>query len=413
MASDRTAVAGTAAGASGRFAVARLLRQLPANRLVPFFAWAILFVVMCGFDTLTFVNFPLYATESASPLAGAFYLVAILVLQVFYFSNPNVRQRPPVSYLLLGVLAGLAFLPFRQFHQAWIGQPCFLAGTVLLILPRRVAWSVFPLIVAGNAALRWYYDHGPVHYGNATVNTVYVAVGTIDTGLVVFGLTRLAGLVTRLHEARTELAEMAVAQERLRFARDLHDLLGYSLSAITLKSELTHRLALKNPEKAQEELAEVLDISRRALADVRSVARGYRELSLDAEAASARSVLTAADVDVRMDLKYGELPPPVRTLLATMLREGVTNVLRHSKAEFCDITIREEHGRVELDIRNDGVPPAPAEQDPDSGSGIGNLSSRVTTLGGHLTTGVEPDGRFRLHAAVPVPAPRRSPKINR
>ncbi|MGH8938570.1 MAG: sensor histidine kinase, partial [Actinomycetes bacterium] len=224
------------------------------------------------------------------------------------------------------------------------------------------------------------------------------------TGLVVYGLTRLSNLVTELHAARNELAEMAVAQERLRFARDLHDLLGYSLSAITLKSELTHRLLYKNPDKAQDELAEILDISRRALADVRSVARGYRELSLDAEAASARSVLVAADVDVRMDLDYGELPSRIGTVLATVLREGITNVLRHSKAEQCEISVRQSDGKVWLDIVNDGVPQAITPRAQRGGSGIPNLSARVAALGGKLTTGLDPDGRFRLHAMAPVPA---------
>src|SRR5262249_35453169 len=168
-------------------------------------------------------------------------------------------------------------------------------------LGRALGWAVVPLIAGAMADVQWHFHHIPV-------NAIFGGVATIDTGLVVFGLTRLAGLVTDLHEARTELAEAAVAEERLRFARDLHDLLGYSPSAITLKGHPTHRLLLKTPEKAQEDLTEVPDISRRALADVRSVARGYRELSLDAEAASARSVLTAADVDVRMDLRYGNPP---------------------------------------------------------------------------------------------------------
>jgi two-component system sensor histidine kinase DesK len=410
MAADRTAVPGAAAGASGRFAVARLLRQLPANRMAPFYARAILLVLMCGYDTVTLFNIPLYATTPASIQIGTLYMASIIALQILYFSNPNIRPRPPVSYLLLGVQAGLSFLPLLQFHQAWVGQASFVAGTVLLVLPAWVAWSVFPLIIAGMATLQWHYAV-QAHSNYAVAHAAYLGLSTLQTGLVVYGLSRLAGLVTRLHRARSEMAELAVAQERLRFARDMHDLLGYSLSAITLKSELTHRLALKDPERAQEELTEVLDISRRALADVRSVARGYRELSLEAEAASARSVLTAADVVVRMDLRYSNLPAQVRTLLAIVLREGVTNVLRHSKAERCEITIREDAGRVEMDILNDGVPNAPAEQDPNSGSGIRNLSSRVTALGGRLTTGIEPDGRFRLHATIPAPAPRRSPKI--
>jgi two-component system sensor histidine kinase DesK len=245
----------------------------------------------------------------------------------------------------------------------------------------------------------------------------YTTESTIITGLVVYGLTRLSSLVTELHAARNELAKMAVAQERLRFARDLHDLLGYSLSAITLKSELTHRLMTKDQVRAQEELAEVLDISRQALADVRSVASGYRELSLDTEADAARSVLLAADVNVRMDLDYGELPVRVRTVLATILREGITNVLRHSKAEQCEITVRQADGQVWIDIVNDGASQATAQRTPRGGSGIANLSARIAALDGTLSAGLDPDGRFRLHAQAPVtrarPSTRRDASIER
>jgi two-component system sensor histidine kinase DesK len=227
-------------------------------------------------------------------------------------------------------------------------------------------------------------------------------ISTIITGLVIYGLTRLASVVTAMHAARTEMAKLAVAAERLRFARDLHDLLGYSLSAISLKSELTHRLVTKNPGRAEEELTQILEISRQALADVRSVASGYRELSFDDEARSARSVLSAADVEVRMDLYHRELPPMVRTVLATVLREGVTNILRHSKAERCDITLRQTASDVTIEIVNDGVPPRPREPMLDSGSGIHNLSNRVAHLAGSLTTSNSPEGYFRLRATIPT-----------
>jgi signal transduction histidine kinase len=143
---------------------------------------------------------------------------------------------------------------------------------------------------------------------------------------------------------------------------------------------------------------------------VRSVASGYRELSLDAEAGSARSVLLAADVDAHIRFEHGELSAQVGTVLATVLREGVTNVLRHSKAERCEITVRQEDGRVRMDIVNDGVPPAPTEPGPHGGSGIDNLAVRVAALGGRLTAGVDPDGRFRLHAALPASRPRAEPE---
>jgi signal transduction histidine kinase len=154
------------------------------------------------------------------------------------------------------------------------------------------------------------------------------------------------------------------------------------------------------PDKAREELTEILAISRLALADVRLVSSGYRELSLDEEFQAAESLLAAADVDVELDVNYGTLPTQVGTLLATVLREGVTNVLRHSKGEHCEITVRQFERAVCMEIINDGVPEAPAERT--NGSGIHNLSFRVAMLGGELTAGLEPDGRFRLHARVPA-----------
>ena len=285
------------------------------------------------------------------------------------------------------VYAAIAYSP------AWLSLTGFLAGSVLLVLPARLAWPAFVLVAASMA----------VNYSRLTdspLEITYATLWTTNSGLVVYGLTRLQGLVMELHEARTELAQMAVAQERLRFARDLHDLLGYSLSAITLKSELTHRLVPKDPDKAQNELVEILDISRKALADVRAVANGYRELSLENESESARSLLLAADVAVTTEIHCGDLPTPVKTVLATVLREGITNVLRHSSAERCEISMRQADGRVWLDIVNDGVQTNHAQSN--GGSGIENLSARIAALHGQLVAGIEADGRYGLHAWAPI-----------
>ncbi|HET8641870.1 MAG TPA: histidine kinase, partial [Pseudonocardiaceae bacterium] len=324
---------------------------------------------------------------------SAVYMIAMLSLQLFYFSRPFAQLHSPAGYLALLAQALLVYLPLLEFKQAWVGLPGFLAGSVLLVLPPTLGWISFGLVAASMAVVQGVFTGQPI-------DIAYTTVSTVISGLVVYGLTRLASLVTELHAAQNELAKMAVAQERLRFARDLHDLLGYSLSAITLKSELTHRLVTKNPGKAQEELAEILDIGRKALSDVRSVASGYRELSLDNESRSARSVLIAADVEVNVVLDYDDLPTNVKTVLATVLREGVTNVLRHSKAERCDITVRQEGGRVSLDIVNDGV--QPVQQHSDGGSGVRNLSTRIAALDGEIFAGLEPDGRYRLHVSVPL-----------
>lgn len=371
--------------------------SVPRPLLAPQLARGITAAVLGGFCLIAFLHV-LYLDIGPVHIAlSALYMSALLWLQLFYFTQPTARLRTSSGHLMLLGQTVLVYLPLLQFKQSWVGMPGFLAGSVLLVLPTRLAWPGFACVVLSMGIIQAVFT-------DRAVDIAYTTVSTMITGLVVYGLTRLASLVTQLHSARNELAQMAVAQERLRFARDLHDLLGYSLSAITLKIELTHRLVTKHPARAQEELSEVLAISRRALSDVRSVASGYRELSLAAESESARSVLMAADIDVHMDLDYGVLPSRVRTVLATVLREGVTNVLRHSKAERCEILVRRSSDEVWIDIVNDGVPQDPDEQPPSKGggSGIPNLSVRLAALGGTLIAGPDHDGRFRLHASAPI-----------
>ncbi|WP_394621851.1 histidine kinase [Lentzea sp. JNUCC 0626] len=269
------------------------------------------------------------------------------------------------------------------------GVPGFAAGAALLVLPRRAGWAAFGVVVA---------SQGVVHAvaGNPLTDVTWGMIAATNHGLVLYALTRLWSMVIALQQAREELAAAAVTGERLRFARDLHDLLGYSLSAITLKTELAHRLS---PGQARQELAEVRDIARQALADVRSVALSYRELSFDEELASARALLAVAGVDVRVDAD--EVPTEVEVTLATVLREGVTNLLRHSKAEHCEIELSTSGRLVALDIVNDGVP-AVARKSGD-GSGIGNLTTRVRALGGDLHAGRTPEHTYRLRAEIPLP----------
>jgi len=364
--------------------------------LAPRFAQGLVAAVFTGYCVVAALTM-LYRPDGARTVAYAIpCLLVLLLLQLFFFTRPVAQIRSRTGYLALLCQASLVYLPLLYFEQSWIAMPSFFAGSLLLVLPMALGAVCFLGVVVSIAIIQ-------AGLSETLLDLTYTTISTVITGLMVYGLTRLASLVTELHKAQNELAEMAVAQERLRFARDLHDLLGYSLSAITLKSELTHRLMLRHPARAQEELSEVLDISRRALADVRAVASGYRELSFAAESESARSVLIAADIDVQMDLDYGELPTRVRTVLATVLREGVTNVLRHSKAERCEITVQQNNDTVSIDIVNDGLPERPIEESTrGGGSGIPNLSVRLAAIGGQLTAGVDPDGRYRLHASAPV-----------
>jgi signal transduction histidine kinase len=339
-------------------------------------------------------------------------LLGLLVLQFSYFDRPTTRLRSAQSYGMLFVQACLIYLPLLPLQAHWVSLPSLLIGSALLVMPPAAGWPFFVLNVAVYA---WLQNAGALGLGGA----IFFTAATVMSSLTVFSLLWLVRLVAELDSTRRRLAETAVAEERLRFARDLHDLLGMSLSAIALKSELTSRVLPLDQARAAEELREVLGLTRQALSDVRSVASGYRELSLDSESRTARSVLAAADVRVRMEMLEDELPVPVRTVLAVVLREGVTNVLRHSRVESCEIALRRTGAGVSLDIVNDGVetpttgaavevsagrpePHNAVSRDTSPGSGIGNLTHRVADLGGELTAGVEPDGRFRLRAAVPV-----------
>ncbi len=358
--------------------------------------------------TVVFILFGLSAMTRAFMLTDdgwyialiAGYLTALITLQLSYFARPNVRLRSRQSLALLVVQACLIFLPLIPLGHAWVSLPSLFAGTALLVLPPLAGWTAFAATAVGVVLIR-------IGYGTDFIGGFYSFASILNTGLMVFGLIWLLRLVTELGETRKRLAEVAVAEERLRFARDLHDLLGMSLSAIALKSELTSRIMDIDTKRASDELLEILGLTRQALGDVRSVASGYRELSLDQESRSAQAVLVAADVQVRLEIEHEDLPATVRTVLAVVLREGVTNVLRHSRVERCEIAVRRIGNGVALDIVNDGVENGrPRAEKPvrveAPGSGITNMSDRVAGLGGELTAGVEPDGRFRLRAVVPV-----------
>ncbi|MGW6495480.1 sensor histidine kinase [Nonomuraea angiospora] len=196
------------------------------------------------------------------------------------------------------------------------------------------------------------------------------------------------------HDGKEAKARLAVSEERLRFARDLHDLLGHSLSVITLKSELAAKLATKDAGRAAAEMAQVHRLAGESLAEVQQAVHGYQTLDLDEELAGARVALQAAGARCLIDARTDGLSPAARTLLAWAVREGTTNVLKHSAATRCAITI---DGGV-LEMVNDGVDGRPSA----SGSGLRGLSERLATAGGSFSARPTPAGEFLLRAAVPA-----------
>ena len=223
---------------------------------------------------------------------------------------------------------------------------------------------------------------------------VILAIGSMTTAF-----NRQIRVNLELQAARHELARLAVADERLRIARDLHDLLGHSLSVINLKSELAARLVEHDAARAAAELADVQAVGRQALAEVREAVQGYRQLALDDALAGARSALSAAGIAYELDGTPVELPADVEEVFAWAVREGTTNVVRHSNAARCAVRIRDGASEATLEVEDDGASP-PVE--PQAGSGLTGLAERAAMLRGRLEAGTRPGGGFRLRLVVPL-----------
>jgi two-component system sensor histidine kinase DesK len=202
------------------------------------------------------------------------------------------------------------------------------------------------------------------------------------------------------------MARLAVAEERLRFARDLHDLVGHSLSVIALKAELAERLLQRDPARAAEHVTDVKDVARTALGEVREAVSGYRQPTLVDELAGARMALRAAGIDAELQGSEVELPPDVEALLAWTVREGTTNIIRHSGARSCRIAVRPGLAMASAEVVDDGAGAVFGDDgEKPSGNGLAGLRERAAQLAGRVEAGAAPEGGFRLRVTVPLQRP--------
>jgi two-component system sensor histidine kinase DesK len=223
---------------------------------------------------------------------------------------------------------------------------------------------------------------------------------------------RLAQPVAQLKSTRQELARNAVAEERLRFSRDLHDLLGHTLSVVVVKAEAARRIAGRDLDAALTQVGDIEAVGRQALTEIREAVTGYREGSLATELDRARSALAASDIEVVLHESGPPLPPQTEALLGWVVREGVTNVVRHSGASRARIELHAAEGQARLTITDNGRgPAAPAPrasggtatlESTRTGTGLRGLTERLAAAGGSLTTGPATAGGFRVTAVLPL-----------
>jgi two-component system, NarL family, sensor histidine kinase DesK len=366
-------------------------RQNPESRRAPWWTWA-------------------------APVWGLLWLALPAV--DLGFSDPSVWQ-----WVLAGVgllaFAGLFLQVVMTERPLLVRLAAMLTIAVVLTLTAIDSFALMFVYAASAAAVRLSGRDAVLAVAGVTAVAAATLALTDPEGALFWGITGtvlatgtlwfLIGGILRsnaaLRDARAELADLAVAEERLRFARDMHDLLGHDLSLIALKAELAGKLLPARVDDAAAEVADIRSLSRSALAQVREAVDGYRRPTLPGELAGARVALEAAGIELHVDGAGGTLDPDTESVLAWAVREGATNVIRHSGASRAEITVTAGDAATELEISDDGrgAPASNGGREPE-GHGLAGLIERAHALGGTVEAAAGPDGGFRLRVKVPARA---------
>ncbi|UFR04758.1 histidine kinase [Streptomyces sp. Go40/10] len=383
------------------------------------------------------------AVDHPGPPPTGFALLPWLLMGMGSFSNLLQGRTPDPWIGGLGLLAFnslYVYVTFRAFDRAKrqsvstrVALGLMGVLTTGLALGYGGSWLMFfPLLgLATGAVLRgpWLGRTGillAVYAGAVSgvqdgwEDATSIGYGTFISAMVTAAILSLSEAVRELRAAREELARRAVEQERLRFSRDLHDLLGHTLSVVVVKSEAARRLAPRDMDAALAQISDIESVGRQALTEIREAVTGYREGSLATELARARSALSAASVRVVVRQSGAPLDPQTEALLGWVVREAVTNVVRHSRASRCEITVTGTAERVRLTVTDDGTGTGAGAgtgtgtgTDADTGSGafpgggvggtgLKGLAERLAAAGGSLTAGPAPRGGFTVTADLPA-----------
>jgi two-component system, NarL family, sensor histidine kinase DesK len=351
-----------------------------------------------------FLLVPLATTAASNPtarnLAGlgtALIFVPVVIGVAVVPGPPSASFEAPWRWLLLIVALAIATLAITG-NSNWVTGLAVAAAAC-----GRFCKTVRPAAFGAIACALGGLVIGLVHHtsqGNLAAIVLVPPMGAFFA----YSAGKRNEAVTILRATQAELARVAVAEERLRIARDLHDLLGHSLSLITLKAELTRRLLDTDTRRARAEIGELETVARQSLSDVREAVAGYRQPDLVAELAAARDLLTTAGIACQVTSPpVILLPGDVDAVAAWTIREGVTNVVRHSNATALMITVAVRATATVIELTDNGtaadpVPAAPGR----TGSGLAGLAERVQALGGSLAAGPVDGGGFRLRVSIPA-----------
>jgi two-component system, NarL family, sensor histidine kinase DesK len=353
---------------------------------------------------------------------GWLAVAGLAAFAVLYIATLRVRwrtSRPRASYWLLAALGALTFalvLGFWQDMTALFPLLSIVCGAVIPWVTHRSGHGP-PLPILTVFAVAFASMLIAIGQGASAGDIWSAWYGPALSGLVVSIIYRFMEAVAELRRTREELARSAVDAERLRFARDMHDLLGHTLSVMVVKAQVTRKLVSRDPAQAEQQALDIEEIGRGALSEVRQAVAGYRGRGLARELGAARAALADAGITAQVRQDGPPVPAGADALLGWVVREGVTNVIRHSGGRQCEIKVCSGSGSVTVTVRDDGggtpaAEPAGPGSSPDEtvprapsgGHGLKGLRERLAAGGGTLEAGPRPGGGFCLTATVPVQA---------
>ncbi|WP_086561116.1 sensor histidine kinase [Streptomyces africanus] len=397
-------------------------RKSTPEKVETYTRWSFYFFAVMEFFSVGFTS----AAPLGTRLGGAVMLVVAVHAALAFVTVSRAvdwtrgRRPQPVGLMwtLAAVTAAVSVAAIGIAEHGPDGESVDTAaggvfGVILIFGPGIMALGVRDRrrafgIAGGFAAGTWVVTFA---LGASAVTALFTALIVLIGGVfiaftAVFSVW-LLNAVYELDEARETRARLAVAEERLRFGRDLHDVMGRNLAVIALKSELAVQLAQRGRPQAVAQMVEVQRLAHESQREVREVVRGYREADLASELAGAQGVLTAAGIDCTVSGRTpAGLPAGVQSALGWVVREAATNVLRHGDARRCAVRLEVLEGRVVLSVENDGVGEAGDGEGASgsSGSGLAGLRERLAEIDGTLEAGPAGKGLFRLTAEIPLPS---------
>jgi two-component system sensor histidine kinase DesK len=326
-------------------------------------------------------------SHGLAAVAGYLILAAFCAVYLASLATRWVAETPTRRFwMLYAIMVGLTAVETAFAHEDAFVMLVYVAVVTIGALG---GWSI--LVIAAYTLIAMFVPPAIPSWHTTVGSSAGFSIPIVS--LAMFGFFAVIKANRELLEARIEVARLASENERNRIARDLHDLLGHSLTTITIKAGLARRLSVRDPDRAATEIGEVEELARRSLADVRAAVSSYREVSLAGELATGRELLRAAGIDAHLPTATDVVAPEYQVLFGWVIREGLTNVVRHAGATRCTITF----DRTSVEIVDDGIGSGgPA------GNGLTGLRERVTAGGGVVEAGKLSPSGWRLRVDMPA-----------